>query len=679
MHPTLSRFLRAALIAGLSITAHAAPGDLDPTFDGDGRMKSAFNQRSSAEAIVVQADGRLVLAGTAFNGVATVAPVARFMPNGAPDTTFNGSGATTLSYSANGSTHARAVAMQADGRLVVAGHVWDGASRFLAARLRGDGSPDTSFANGAGHVMVDFPGTTSPEAHALAIQPDGKLLLAGDTFVDGARAIAVARLNADGTLDNTFNGNGRATRASGSVAIRTVLVQSDGRIVVGGTHLAVTPTGSSVHSLVFARFNADGTRDAGFGNDGLVLTDVDAWWSETAKVALVQLPGGKLLAAASTSAGNFVFVRYEATGRPDPNFGDAGIGVKVMPSDVSVAGLSVLPDGGFLVGGAMFNGTIDEGLIARFTADGTFYQAFAAGGRATAAFPTGTFSVRGMAVQADGRVVLAGSNEHLAAMRFEMEGGTATARAGDFSGDGRPDLLVRNTASGATYLWRMDGLRLAGDQHLATIDPSWQLIGQGDFDGDGHGDIVWRNRASGAAYVWYLRNGAFLADAFLFAIDPAWAVESVNDFDRDGRPDFLFRHATQGTGFLWHFRNTVPAGDRYLFTIDNQWLVENTGDFDGDGYPDFIFRNRDTGLAFVWKYDGSRLGDSFNLFSTDPRWQIVQVADWNGDGKPDLVMHHRETGVTFAWYTDGTRLIGSDTLFQLDPVWRIVPHLPEGP
>lgn len=244
----------------------------------------------------------------------------------------------------------------------------------------------------------------------------------------------------------------------------------------------------------------------------------------------------------------------------------------------------------------------------------------------------------------------------------------------DFDGSGRPDIFFRNSASGANFIWRMNGLALASDQVVSGVHPSYRLVGHGDFNGDFKNDLVWRSLETGTAYAWFMNNGVYQYDAFLFTIDPVWQVEAVADFNKDGKPDFLFRHATTGSAFIWHYVNTTPQTDVYAFTVGNEWIVENSADFNNDGYADFFFRNTSTGLGFVWLWTGTGMGESFFLFSIDPAWQVSQIADWNGDGKVDLVFRHANSGVTFVWYTDGVQLQGSDFLFQVDPPWEIVPR-----
>ncbi len=256
----------------------------------------------------------------------------------------------------------------------------------------------------------------------------------------------------------------------------------------------------------------------------------------------------------------------------------------------------------------------------------------------------------------------------------------ASDTSSDFNADGRPDIIWSNTASGATYLWRMNGPTLLADSFYATIDPSWKIQGVADFNGDGHPDIVWRNTANGACYVWYTVNGTFTGtDAFLFSLPPEWVIQGVADFNADGKPDFLMRNATSGNAFAWFFNNASPIGDQFLFNVDPSWKVEAVGDINLDGQPDLLFRSMASGLSFAWhtQFSGGvlSLGTSTPMiYSIDPVWEVVQLADWNADGKPDLLFRNAATGLVFVWYLDGVTLGGSDYVVQIDPSWEIVPR-----
>ncbi|MGE0357581.1 MAG: FG-GAP-like repeat-containing protein [Burkholderiales bacterium] len=257
---------------------------------------------------------------------------------------------------------------------------------------------------------------------------------------------------------------------------------------------------------------------------------------------------------------------------------------------------------------------------------------------------------------------------------------TAGATPGDFNRDGKPDLLWRNTANGATYIWHMDGVSFVPpDQLLTVIDPAWKLVASADFNGDGHLDVVWRNASSGSTFVWYLVDGVYQSDAFLFSVLPLWTIEGVADFNGDGKPDFLMRNAITGLAFAWFFDNAAPVGDQVLFTVDSSWKVEAIADVSGDGQPDLLFRNTASGLAFFWNTQFaagtlSLAAASPAIFSIDPAWEVAQLADWNGDGKPDMLFRNASTGVVFVWYFDGVALGASDYVVQVDPSWVIVPR-----
>lgn len=249
----------------------------------------------------------------------------------------------------------------------------------------------------------------------------------------------------------------------------------------------------------------------------------------------------------------------------------------------------------------------------------------------------------------------------------------------DFNRDGMPDLIYRHAATGATFIWRMNGTALISDQALGAIPPPWALAGVGDFNADGRNDVLWRNTSTGSIYAWHLNDGVFASDAFLATIDPAWKIEVVADFNLDTRPDLLLRHQSSGAAYIWYLNGVALISDQYLFSVDPAWKVEAAGDFNRDGRPDLLFRHTSSGLAFVWNTDHAAGATSLTtstppLFSIDPAWEVVQVADWNADDNVDLMFRNRNTGVAFVWYLSGTTLGASAFVNQIAPEWEIVPR-----
>jgi len=333
-----------------------------------------------------------------------------------------------------------------------------------------------------------------------------------------------------------------------------------------------------------------------------------------------------------------------------------------------------------LLGGSISSAGRHAYGIVSLNADGSPDTAFSPGGwRAYPLSTQGDDLGIAMAKNRDGRLVLAGDSAlGFGLIRVEGTSPPAPVIAEDFNADSKPDLLWRQTASGVTYVWYMNGPALISDQFITSVDPAWKLDGVADFNGDGHPDVVWRNGA-GDTYVWYLVNGVFQSDAYLFSLPPEWVIQGVADFNKDGAPDFLMRNTISGNAFAWFFNNNAAIGDQFLFNIDPSWKVEGVADLNADGQPDLLFRNMGSGLAFAWntQFSAGNLSlttSSPAMFGIDPVWEIAQVADWNGDGKPDLVFHNKNTGVVFVWYMDGTTLTTSDFITQIDPTWEIVPR-----
>jgi uncharacterized delta-60 repeat protein len=192
--------------------------------------------------------------------------VARYNANGSLDTSFDGDGKLTTAFVSDGVAHD--VAVQSDGKIVVAGYTYSGSNNdFAVVRYNADGSLDTSFGAG-GKVITDF-GSAGDHGYSLALQSDGKIVVAGGTGAVGAYSLALARYNTDGSLDTSFDGDGRVSTAIGSSSVGYgVAIQPDGKIVVTGEG------GTGNYYFAVARYNSDGSLDTSFDGDGRVTTAI---------------------------------------------------------------------------------------------------------------------------------------------------------------------------------------------------------------------------------------------------------------------------------------------------------------------------------------------------------------------------------------------------------------------
>jgi uncharacterized delta-60 repeat protein len=220
--------LVCALVAIPAGSALAAAGDLDTSFGGDGKVTTNFTSGDDTGfAVGIQADGKIVAAGTAaFREFA----LARYNADGTLDTTFGGDGKVTTNLT-SGADGALSVAIQADGKIVSAGAAGGTGGRFALARYNIDGTLDTGFSSD-GKLTTNF--TSGPDvAFGVAIQGDGKIVAAGTA---GFRQFAVARYDADGTLDSTFGGDGKVTTdfTSGDDFGGALVLQADEKAVVAG-------------------------------------------------------------------------------------------------------------------------------------------------------------------------------------------------------------------------------------------------------------------------------------------------------------------------------------------------------------------------------------------------------------------------------------------------------------
>jgi uncharacterized delta-60 repeat protein len=383
----------------------AGNGALDATFGTGGKLASPI--AGAPVSLARQADGKLLLVG----GL----QLARFTADGAPDPTFGTAGKVTVAFNGGGFDAAQGLAVQGDGRIVVAGFTSvAGQDDFALVRYLADGTVDTTFGN-SGKVTTDFAGSTD-QARRVVVQGDGMLVAAG-LSVAGAGAsadadFAVARYTADGSLDAGFGSGGRVRiNVAGKFdAVQGLALQADGRIVLAGR---VGADGGSDPDFGLVRLNADGTLDASFGTGGVVRTDFGlGGWEEAADVA-VQGDGRVVACGRVRVAGAFQFAvaRFDATGQPDAGFGTAGLATAAFGTQGDVAkGLALQADGAIVVAGqaASLGSNPDFGLV-RWLPDGTLDTGFGAGGKVAVDFFGAIDGAVGVVLQDGGQIVAGGA------------------------------------------------------------------------------------------------------------------------------------------------------------------------------------------------------------------------------------------------------------------------------
>ena len=345
-------------------------GTLDTSFGSGGVVTTSFTAGNDVgQGVALQSDGKIIVAG--YNSNYDFA-VARYNVDGTLDTSFGTGGTVTTSV---GGTYdfGYKVVVQGDGKIVVAGTSRIGSfyDRSLV-RYNTDGSLDTGF--GTGGMVITAISPDNDGATDVVLQTDGKILVAGQSNNGSDTDFAVTRYNTDGSLDTSFGTGGIVTTpiGAGDDAAESIVLQSDGKIVVGGW------TVGSDNDFAVVRDNSDGSLDTSFGTGGKVTAAIGVGDDRAYDVSLQA--DGKILVTGRSDMGtsyDFSLLRYNADGSLDTTFGTGGVVTTDVGSNADY-GYSVLQksDGTILVAGHTSNGiTSDFGLV-RYNADGSLYGNF---------------------------------------------------------------------------------------------------------------------------------------------------------------------------------------------------------------------------------------------------------------------------------------------------------------
>jgi uncharacterized delta-60 repeat protein len=361
-------------------------------------------------------DNTINVVVTAMDGTTTqtyTVVVTRGQPRaGDLDFTFGfNSGKTRISVGSGNALGTRLL-QQPDGKLLMAGYaVNSGSSDVALIRMLPDGSLDSAF-NGTGVVTTDNAGQ-GDYGVALALQPDGKILVAGYTYNGTNNDLLLLRYNGDGTLDGSFNGTGMVVTAlsSGNDMAAGVAVQSDGGIVVAGTTWNETDNDFAV-----VRYTSAGLLDTSFNSTGKVVTDFGGHLNETASDMALQ-SGGRIVVVGTSGAGGTDVACYTSAGALDTNFN--GTGLVTTSNDMSVKAVALQGDGKVVVAGSSYNGGDSDFTLLRYTSAGALDTSFNGTGTVTTDIGArGYDDPGGLVIQNDGRIVVAG--------RSATEGGVVT-------------------------------------------------------------------------------------------------------------------------------------------------------------------------------------------------------------------------------------------------------------
>lgn len=540
----------------------------------------------------------------------------------APSVALAAPGDVDISFNAGALAHPtdppsiRAIAVQPDGKILIGGIFTsvNGTTRIFIARLNSDSSQDASF-----NAPLQTIGNNSGQVLAIVMQPDGKILVGGSFFVNGNFTIMV-RLNADGSLDNNFS------VGVSNNSVSAIVIQPNGKIIIGGNFGLVNNTACPN----LARLNANGSLDTALGTIAGISSNVDS-------IALQ--PDGKIIIGGGftiTGSPRARLTRLNSDGTQDASF-NVGNG-----ANADVYAITIQPDNKILVGGFFTNiSGADRNAIARLNADGSVDSAFA-----PALFAgSGIYS---MLLQSNGRILIAGT--------FGVVNSAVRVRLARLNADGSLDSFYpTGTPGGAnntvyTIVRQMCGKFLIGGDFTSVAGVSRSQLAQlldapprtiADFDGDGCSDIsVFRPSSN----IWYINRSR---DGFLGA---QWGLTTDKlapaDYDGDGKTDIAVWRAgppTQAAFYIIQSSNITVRVEAFGQTGD----VPIAGDFDGDSKSDIaVYRN---GTQSIFYYRASLNNPSGNV--TFLPWginaDVPVVGDYDGDGKADAAVFRPANNI---WY-----------------------------
>lgn len=563
------------------------------------------------------------------------------------DASFSGDGWRTLSFAGN--DYARDVAIQSDGKIIIAGTadagVTTNSTDFVVVRLDPNGSLDSTF-NGSGSVITSVVGDGT--VNAVAIQPDGKIIVVGSGVVNGKQQFCLARYNTNGSLDTSFGLFGfvytlfEPFATNNASEAMDIAIQPDGKIVAAGYVRGQTFDGLPRCDWAIVRYLANGSPDQTFDLEGILITDFGGHSVDEIAASVVIQPDGKILAGgASTANGvDFALARYNANGTPDTSLGGTGRIVTDATQTYEIKGIKLQTDGKIVAAGGYTTGfpQSHDIQLARYNASGSIDSTF--GGAGTVRFGGGG-SVEEIVIQPDGKIVGACPNGDFATFRLNPNG---SFDAGYGTG-GRLRSLMNDFDSADSIVIQPDGKLVAAGYSVNTGENDDFVVARFlpemgkpfDFDNDGKTDVGIFRGAPGEWWINRSSNGATIALQFGASTDRI----APADFTGDGKTDIAFFRPSNGNWF-------VLRSEDFSFFAFPFGTVGDTpvpGDYDGDSKADAAVFRPSTLTWFIQKSGGG-----FDILGFGSPGDFPTVADYDGDGKTDIAIYRPNGATAGEWW-----------------------------
>ncbi len=270
----------------------------------------------------------------------------------------------------------------------------------------------------------------------------------------------------------------------------------------------------------------------------------------------------------------------------------------------------------------------------------------------------------------------------LTSYAFNVAGSTAAAKLTDVNGDGKSDLLWRNTSSGQVYRMLMNGLAISS-QGVAYTETNlqWSIVGDADFTGDGITDLLWRNSVTGDIYLQPFNSSGLPSGGTVIyrEANAAWKIVATPDLDGNGRADILWHNSSTGQVFAILSGGTGVLATGFIYTEPNtQWQIAGVGDLSGSGKSNqLVWQNQGTGHVYLMtvQFEAGAFTQTGSMIYREPnlQWSILAVADFTGDGKGDLLWRNEVTGQVHVMAMNGGTITSQATVYtEPNLAWKVV-------
>jgi uncharacterized delta-60 repeat protein len=613
---------------------------------------------------------------------------------GSLDTTFGTGGKLTAPFAGSGPDDIHTIVQLADGRFLAAGTVTAANQDFALMRYNADGSLDTTFGTN-GYITTDF--GADEMANAVAVQADGKIVVAGHTTGGMHGDIAMARYNADGSLDTTFGTGGKVIADSGSDqsnpfddTANSVEIQN-GKILVHGvrTNLAIMAPTPLNESAFDAQFNADGTIDTTFGTNGFNVKPLMDMETAIGFSSVLPLPGGKTLLVGShigvDTGSDFVVKRFNADGTLDTTFGTGGrIELNLQPGQAGspihgsadVAYRAALQaDGKIIVVGSSDAGSGPKFAIVRLNSDGSLDSTWGKNGIAITDIDGNMDTALNAAIQPDGKVLVMGESVHNGDAQLVLARYLGQADAPPPAPKPQKHWLVVGTDGGKPEVKVYDPLTNALKMDFMAYNRAFTggvHVATADVNGDGIDDIITGAGPGGGPHVEVFDGATGQLIMSFFAYDPSFAggvYVAAADVNGDGHADIITGAGAGGGPHVKVFDGATGQIIQSFFAYNPVFtggVRVAAGDVNGDGHADIVTGAGIGGGPHVEVFDGMTGAILRSFFAFDPSFSngvFVAAGDLNGDGHDEVIVSQgRANGPHVHVYDGATGMLTGDLM-----------------